>query len=76
MCRTTPPTRLSPETAWDIELCRPGEKALARPNAYAAASSALQGARVLWVKVAPPTLEQMFDPKPWPECFVTDEELY
>ena len=35
--------------------------ALTRRNAYAATSSTLQGACVLWVKVAPPTLEQVFD---------------
>ena len=34
---------------------------LTRPNTYAAGSSTLQGARVLWVKPAPPILEQVFD---------------
>ncbi len=36
-------------------------ESLTRLNVYAAASSTLQGARVLWVKLAPPTLEQVFD---------------
>ncbi len=36
---------------------------LTRRNAYAAASSTLQGARVLWVKVAPPT-HSLVHPRP------------
>ncbi len=45
---------------------RTQRRVLTRRNGYAATSSTVQGARVLWVKVAPPTLgEPLLSHKGW-----------